>query len=482
MVKILCTGDLHIGRLPSALPVDVDASSVSPASVWSDVVELALRERVDLVLLSGDLIDRSNRLFEAFGPLESGIRALTERGIVVVAVAGNHDFDALPRFARTFQSIVDLAEEPDGPVESGFHLLGEGGRWERLTVVKRGRPIVHIDGWSFPKEHVSANPLHEFDRGNFNGQDDLSVPTIGIIHADLGQTESKYAPVTASDLAQAGHAFWLLGHIHKPSYIGESTPCPILYPGSVQPLDPGETGERGPWLVHISEKVNYGSQNRPDFSVEAVHIPMARLTYENLSVDVTGSQSVNDAETYLITAMRQSLTRSIERSGPSLRHLLIRLQLTGRTPAHSKIGETLHEMIKDLELSEGHTKAYPIRLDINTTPDRDLEQIAAGIGAPAILARALLSPKDEATAQLLKKVRQKIVQIRGNRTYAQIPPSKNPFVSKGGSDRVVSGEDQINEWVKQEGLRLLDALLAQKETDASEERRIDDDSRHETRV
>jgi hypothetical protein len=89
-MKILCSGDLHLGRRSSRLPAGVDAGAHSATAAWKALVELAIAERVDLVALSGDLVDRANRYFEAFGPLEAGVRRLTAAGIPTVAVAGNH--------------------------------------------------------------------------------------------------------------------------------------------------------------------------------------------------------------------------------------------------------------------------------------------------------------------------------------------------------------------------------------------------------
>src|SRR5688572_5171381 len=98
-LRILCTGDLHVGRRPSRLAEHIDARRCSCASVWNDIVEYALRERIDLLLVSGDWVDRENRFYEAFGPIERGLRVLDGAGIDTVAVAGNHDFDVLPRLA-----------------------------------------------------------------------------------------------------------------------------------------------------------------------------------------------------------------------------------------------------------------------------------------------------------------------------------------------------------------------------------------------
>src|SRR5690625_108199 len=79
-MKILCTGDLHLGRRSSRLPEHIDGRAHSSASAWGRVVDLAIAERVDLVLLSGDLIDDANRFYEALGPLEVGLRRLATAG------------------------------------------------------------------------------------------------------------------------------------------------------------------------------------------------------------------------------------------------------------------------------------------------------------------------------------------------------------------------------------------------------------------
>ena len=53
-MKLLCTGDLHVGRRSSGLPSD---DKHSCAAAWSRVVDEALVAKVDVVLLSGDLMD-----------------------------------------------------------------------------------------------------------------------------------------------------------------------------------------------------------------------------------------------------------------------------------------------------------------------------------------------------------------------------------------------------------------------------------------
>jgi predicted phosphodiesterase len=198
MIRILCSGDLHLGRRSSRLSDGADARAHSATAAWNALVELALTERVQLVALSGDLVDRENRYFEAFGPLERGVARLAAAGIHVIAVAGNHDFDVLPRLVPSLGKT--------------FHLLGAGGTWTGLSVPgPGGAAALRVVGWSFPTEHVAASPMAGFPA---LPKDD--VPVLGLVHGDLDAPATRYAPLSAAEMRAKSVSFWLLGHIHTP--------------------------------------------------------------------------------------------------------------------------------------------------------------------------------------------------------------------------------------------------------------------------
>ncbi|RMF20195.1 MAG: DNA repair exonuclease, partial [Deltaproteobacteria bacterium] len=121
-VKLLCIGDIHLGRRPGRLPSDLfaeEGAALGPLAAWRRAVDEAIDRRVDAVLLAGDVVEQEDDFYEAFAPLEEGVRRLQDAGIAVLAVAGNHDVAVLPRLARVIDS---------------FRLLGAGGRWEEATV------------------------------------------------------------------------------------------------------------------------------------------------------------------------------------------------------------------------------------------------------------------------------------------------------------------------------------------------------------
>src|ERR1700744_3019899 len=111
-IKILATADLHLGKTSA----DVSGYQASTKSTWAALVNMAIENEVDIVVLCGDIIDRNNRYFEAIGPLQSGIDRLREDNITVYLVSGNHDFDVLPQVVRRYS-------------DDGVKLLGKNGVW-----------------------------------------------------------------------------------------------------------------------------------------------------------------------------------------------------------------------------------------------------------------------------------------------------------------------------------------------------------------
>ncbi|MHB1223639.1 MAG: metallophosphoesterase family protein, partial [Gemmatimonadaceae bacterium] len=344
-MRILCTGDLHIGRRPSRLPASADAAEHSCAAAWRAIVETAIARRVDLVAVSGDLVDRSNRYFEAVDPLERGLRRLAEHDIPTVAVAGNHDHDVLPRLADTIGG-------------THFHLLGRGGRWERLTLDRPGGRL-HVDGWSFPQERFVTDPLLTHDLATPGD----GVPVLGLLHADLGQSTSHYAPVALGDLRQRGCAFWLLGHIHAPKLHLRDGLAPVLYPGSPQAMDPGEAGCHGAWMVEL----------RPGQAPTATQVPLSTVRYEQVELDVDGITDASDIEGLVVRAVGARIaaidaTDGIESQRGSLRWLCVRLRVTGRTALRREIEKRLAELGDDTLIDRDGVAAWVEHMDVDVRP------------------------------------------------------------------------------------------------------------------
>jgi DNA repair exonuclease SbcCD nuclease subunit len=431
-VTILCTGDVHLGRYPSRLPRREDGWSV--AHVWQSIVEQAINSEVDIVALTGDVVDRGNRYFEAFGPLESGVRRLGKAGIPTFAVSGNHDFDVLPRLV-------------DAVGAETFHLLGRGGRWESQVFERDGEPVLELMGWSFPNQHFRSSPFADFEGPHTTG-----VPTVGLLHADLDQPDSPYAPVSSTELEAHSMDAWLLGHIHKPQERRTPSDGIILYPGSPQALDPGERGLHGPWLLEVA----------PGSSPTARQIPLATVRYLELAVDLSEVDTKEDFERELPEYLRADL-REISEGAGALERVVYRLRYVGRTELHRQLTEFSNAMLDDLELTfEGVTCSVD-KVEVLTKPRVDLDEIARGHDPPAVLAALLRELRDpeldpgaipEGQRQLVKRLRRQFADVHTSNAYG--PLRANQRTAEAPDN------EEIRRLVLAEGMTLLDELLAQK--------------------
>ena len=434
-LRIVLTGDLHVGRRPSRVTDDALCRRASCAAAWAAVVDFALSEKADVVAVSGDLVDRENRFYEAFGPLERGLRKLSDAGIDTVAVAGNHDFDVLPRLADQMSA-------------TRFRLLGRGGQWERHTIERDGRPMLHVDGWSFPAESVLDSPL----RQQLPVPPDDGVPVLGLLHGDLDAAASRYAPLSLADLRATSHRFWLLGHVHKPALFECDGGCPVLYPGSPQGMDPTETGAHGPWLLDL----NGPARLRPR------QVSLCPVRYEHLEVDVGDAATVDCVQAGVIDALRRHV-RDFCEGGDFLELVSYRVALTGRTPLHRQLRNIAEEMRSELEVPVGGAVAKIEKIDVRTRPAIDLADLARGGGPPGALARLLVDlqadARDVQTCSLVGHLVRDLGGVWDARPYAMLNFSGDP-------ERAAEpppDESQARGILLEQGMLLLDELLAQKE-------------------
>lgn len=431
-IAILCTGDLHLGRRPSRIPERLDGPGFSPKAVWRETVQQAIDRDVDAVVVTGDVADRENRYFEAYGAFEDGAARLDEAEIPTITVAGNHDFDVLPRIVKD----LDL---------ENLHLLGENGTWERWSLEREGEPIVDFDGWSFPDEHVYESPFDEYDLADSEDKED--VPCIGVLHAELDSRGSQYGPIQSSELRNTTAIAWLLGHIHSPGIQIDSDPL-ALYPGSPQALDPGEPGEHGPWIVTVDSEGTIATEQ----------LPLASVRYDQLEVDVSGA-SDPQAVTPLLSEEIHEYIQSTSTVG-ALDLFLARIRLTGRTSAHADLVDKRHSLQEQLGTKEGSVDVRIESIDIETQPEVDLEARAKGDDAVAYIANLLLELESEEPSDEYKHlIKDSLDAMRQtHRTSAYNVLRRETDIDRPNRDDAITA-------LEQEARVLLDSLLNQKEAE-----------------
>lgn len=428
-IQILCTGDLHLGRRPTRIPDRLDGPTHSPRAVWRSIAETAVTNEVDAVLVSGDALDRENQYYEAYGAFEDGAAHLDDAGIPTYLVAGNHDATELPHLT----SNLNL---------DNVTLLGENGEWERQTLTTSDGTEVHIDGWSYPQQHVLSSPLDDYEL------DSRGEPTIGVLHGDLDGENSDYAPVDATDLATAGPDAWLLGHIHAPAIRQESDPL-IVYPGSPQPLDPGEPETHGPWLLTVENGAVVDCRQEPHASVR----------YERVEIDVTGLTDQKDVRTQIQDEIEAHIRETVPTQ--SLEVFLARVALSGRTALHGELITDASQLEEQVAFKAGN---IDVRLDTvtpETKPAIDLEAHAGDPSPVGYLADLLLDLENGETedhAELIEATWDLIDTAQASNAYT-------PLQKEGRLTDATP--DSAAEVLERQARLLLDELIAQKEEGAT---------------
>jgi len=312
---------------------------------FNNIVDLALGEKVDAVIVAGDVYDSADRSLKAQFKFRRGLERLSRAGIPAFIAHGNHD--PLDRWSSNL-------DWPD------LVTVFRGDGVEAHPVNKDGETLAHVYGISFPRRDITENLALRFRRGEHPGF------AVGVLHANVGGRpgHDPYSPCTAADLGAAGMDYWALGHIHAREVLQAQSPA-IVYSGNTQARSVREPGPRGCYLVTLA------SGAPPDTRFVATDA----VRFQAEALDVSRRQTL-DGILHAVVARVQSLAG--EAGG---RDLVVRLTLTGRTPVHGQIAsagglEALNEEIQNH--FEASDPFVCVDLVGDTRGDYDLHALAQG--------------------------------------------------------------------------------------------------------
>lgn len=196
------------------------------------IVDLALKENVDLVLIAGDTFDSNTPSPRAQLFFAKQIKRLTDQKIQVVMIFGNHD--------HMKKEDLLVTKTPY------FKLLGNGEKVETVTFETKDGFAYDVIGFSYLNNHITRDMIPDFPE---KGQD----YTFGLMHAqEKAQAGNVYAPFTTSEVQNLNYDYFALGHIHARNNLSED-PW-IVYPGNIQGRHINEMGAKGCYLGEIDEQ------------------------------------------------------------------------------------------------------------------------------------------------------------------------------------------------------------------------------------
>lgn len=305
LVRFVHAADLHLDSpFRGLLSVEPEVAATlqgATFAAYEKTIDLCVAERVDALLIAGDVFDGADRSLRAQLRFVDGLRRLDAEGIRSFVCHGNHDpldgWEARLDFPPTCHRFgADVAGVPVFPAEP-----------QRATVY----------GVSYPTREVRENLVSRFPVGPLPGF------SIGLVHANVGADtgHEPYAPCTLQDLEATGMDYWALGHVHTRQVLRPKTPT-VVYPGNPQGRHPNETGERGVYLAEVEDTRDI------KLTFRAVDV----VRWGQVAVGIEGLET----EQALVDAVHRRVAAALEAADG--RDLLFRLSLTGRGELHGSVG------------------------------------------------------------------------------------------------------------------------------------------------
>ncbi len=311
-LTFLHAADLHLGapfrglrslserwanRLIEAIP-----------EAYERVVSAAIDNRVDFVVIAGDVFDTARPSYADYLTFFDGLSRLGAEGIPVYLCTGNHD----PY--TTWQR--DLFNLPENVT------MFSADKPSFALYRRDGAPICVLGGRGYynqtwPSDACIAEGVTRAAANEALGQDAAAAPFgVGVLHTGLDLDPNK-APVAPAKLSRAGFDYWALGHVHARVVLTKDNPC-VSFSGCIQGRDIKETGPRGVNLVTLEE----GRRNKVEF------VPTASVVWQRMRVDVSECATVPD--------VFDLVTRALFRVNGKAHceEMCARIALVGQTPLH----------------------------------------------------------------------------------------------------------------------------------------------------
>ncbi|MBR6331679.1 MAG: exonuclease SbcCD subunit D [Dehalococcoidales bacterium] len=278
-MRIVHFADLHLGvetygksLTESGLPSRMEDFLKS----LDDLVDFAIDNNVDAVIFSGDLYKKQNPSMTQQREFAKRVKRLTEKGIPLNLLMGNHDLSNNTKSASSGDIFKTLAI-PHVYVMTKAELIVMDTKSGPLQVVgmpwiQRANVMTRKDNKNLSIEELNGEISRIVSKrtAELASKVDTTLPCIFTGHlwaagSTTGTEENKLTlgsdpVIQISTIALPEFDYVALGHIHRMQVLRESDP-PVIYPGSLESIDFGDAGQdKGFYVVDINKaehKVEY---------------------------------------------------------------------------------------------------------------------------------------------------------------------------------------------------------------------------------
>ena len=335
-MKLIHLGDLHLGKTLCDFDLIDDQRCI-----LDQILDFAVRESVDGVLIAGDVYDKSVPSEAAVNLLDYFLLKLAKAGIRVFMISGKHDSDDRLNFgsalvasnqiyiSAVFDGTVHMESISDRHVTADIYMLP----FVKASQVRHFYPEEKTETYDdavrtvlkhipLNREHMNILVAHQFVAGKgedpaFGGSESLGTLSVGTVEK-IGYDSFEDFDYVA------------LGHIHSPQRVGRDT---IRYAGS-------------PLKYSLSEVHNEKS------------FPLITLTEEGINTELISLKPIRDMRHIKGRLRDLSDVKNVRDPGD-----FIYVTLTDEDPVNDVMGIL--------------RQVYPntVRIDYDNAHTREIEQV-----------------------------------------------------------------------------------------------------------
>ena len=274
MLRILHTGDIHLDSPFARL--DARKAEIRRAELrdaFSAIFSYARTNKIDMILLSGDVFDRD---FATRETLSLMLREFQMTECPIVIAPGNHDCTAPGSIwaKPIFPANVHIFRSP---------------KVEKFSFDELG---VDVYGYGFVSPEMTECPL------NGTRVNDPQRINLLCAHGEIGVPLSRYCPISRAAVSEFGADYAALGHIHNAPPAEQIGDTLVSYCGCPEGRAFDEPGIKGAVLCEIEK--DSGRAN-----VRLKRIRFSRRRYENEAVDCTGAETLGEIEGKIAALIRE---------------------------------------------------------------------------------------------------------------------------------------------------------------------------------
>jgi DNA repair exonuclease SbcCD nuclease subunit len=271
--------DSHLGGWSDPVLREINSGCFASA------LQICMDEKVDFVLISGDLFDTSRPAIDVMERAVSKIKEVGDAGIRVYVIEGSHDF------SPTGKTMLRVLEKT-----GLFKRVSRGKETEdgklQLTFTKDEKTGTKITGLIGRMGVLETRLYESLDRASLRSEEGFKIFMFHTALSELKPELYEHAESMPISLLPKGFDYYAGGHVHKNSEHEWKGYGPIIFPGPTMPANFRELENlsTGGFYINTVESGKVTTEWRPldIYEVTQIQIDASDRTPKSVESEIEG--------------------------------------------------------------------------------------------------------------------------------------------------------------------------------------------------